>query len=63
LTPTDPPPIGDARDAFGPGEPDPDAEAAFIEARRSLILSDPSLTDEEKQAALAELESKLRRGR
>jgi hypothetical protein len=36
------------------------AERAFIESKKRLVRTDPNLSDEEKQRALADLEQKLR---
>lgn len=36
------------------------AERAFIESKMRLVRTDPNLSDEEKQRALADLEQKLR---
>ena len=40
---------------------DPEAERAFIENKFEMIRSHPTLSEEEKTAAIAELEEKLKR--
>jgi hypothetical protein len=56
---TDP---SDMRERFAslPRRADPEAERAFVESKLNMIRTDPTLSEEEKRAAIAELEAKLR---
>jgi hypothetical protein len=40
---------------------DEDAERAFIEGKMALVRSDPNMSEQEKEKALAELRLKLER--
>lgn len=40
--------------------PDPEAERAFVESKLNMIRTDPTLSEAEKRAAIAELQRKLR---
>jgi len=63
--PHDPPAIADMREAFAraSGERDPEAERAFAESKLALVRSDPTLSPRQREAAIAEIEAKLRAGR
>jgi hypothetical protein len=52
----------DVRERFArdPGDADPEAERAFVESKLEMIRTHPTLSEEEKRAAIAELEEKLR---
>jgi hypothetical protein len=58
----DRPSIADVRGEFRrrTGARNEDEERAFVEAKLEMVRTDPRLSDIEKQAAIAELESKLR---
>jgi hypothetical protein len=57
--PTDP---ADMRERFArrPADADPEAERAFIQSKLDMIRTHPTLSEDEKRAAIAELEEKLR---
>jgi hypothetical protein len=48
------------RFARPPSRADAEAERAFVESRLDMIRTHPTLSEEEKRAAIAELEQKLR---
>jgi hypothetical protein len=52
----------DVRERFArrPEDADPEAERAFVESKLEMIRTHPTLTEDEKRAAIAELEEKLR---
>jgi hypothetical protein len=52
----------DVRERFArrPADADPEAERAFVESKLEMIRTHPTLSEEEKRAAIAELEAKLR---
>jgi hypothetical protein len=52
----------DVRERFArdPADADPEAERAFVESKLEMIRTHPTLSEEEKRAAIAELEEKLR---
>jgi hypothetical protein len=57
-------PTADMRERFARTsadvERDPEAERAFVESKIEMIRTHPTLSEAEKEAALAELEEKLR---
>jgi len=59
-------PIGDVREEFARISTDtgrdPEAERAFVESKIELIRSHPTLSEAEKEAAITELEEKLKGG-
>jgi hypothetical protein len=57
----EPVPAADLRRQFArrPGAGDPDAEQAFIDSKLELIRTHPTLSETEKQAAVAEVLDKL----
>ena len=52
----------DMRERFAslPRRADPEAERAFVESQLNKIRTHPTLSEEEKRAAIAEVEEKLR---
>jgi hypothetical protein len=60
---SEPAPIADLREQFArrSGRGDRQAERAFIENKLEMIRTDPSLSEEERAAAIAEAKKKLNR--
>ena len=46
--------------ATSTGRPKLDAERRFLEARLTLVQSDPTLADDEKEAAVRDLQQRIR---
>jgi len=61
----EPIPAADMREAFSrmspTDQPEPDADRAFVDGRLEMIRTDPTLTEAQKEAAIAEVLEKLHR--